>query len=279
MNIGFPVCETVQRRVSVRGYDGSKVSEALREQIQAYADSLQNPLGPKVRVKLIDKDTAAGGEKLGTYGIIKGTNLYFGTAVPKDEHALEALGYEVEQLVLYLTHLGLGTCWLGGTFNKGAFAKAMEVTQDEIFTIVSPVGYPAENLRLIERIMASSTKRESRQGWEVMFFDGDFQTPLTPEAAGEYRTALDMVRRAPSAVNKQPWRVVKQGGAFHFFEQHTMPAKEAGFVDLQRVDVGIAICHFHLTVLEQGLPGRLERVEHGIALPKGVDYITSWIGE
>lgn len=276
MNIGFPVRETVEKRISVRGYDGRKLSEEQKEQIRNYAAALQNPLGPKVRIELIERSTAANGEKLGTYGIIKGTDLYFGAAVPKDEHALEALGYDVEQLVLHLTHMGLGTCWLGGTFNKGAFAAAMNVSDDEIFPIISPVGYPAEKMRFIEKIMASSTKRERRMPWEELFFDGDFNTALTAENAGEYCRALELVRLAPSAVNKQPWRVVKQGSTFHFFEQHSLPDAD---VDLQRVDVGIAICHFHLTVLEQGLSGRFERVEPGFVLPKSTDYITSWIGE
>lgn len=275
MKVGFPVRETVEKRISVRGYDGKKVSEEIKRQIMDYADRLCNPLGPKVRIKLIEKSTAANGEKLGTYGIIKGTDLYFGAAVPRHEHALEALGYDVEQLVLYLTGLGLGTCWLGGTFNRSAFAAAMEVGEDEIFPIISPVGYPAEKMRLIEKIMASGTKRERRMPWDELFFDGDFGTVLTPENAGEYGRALDMVRLAPSAVNKQPWRVVKQGNTFHFFERHSL---SGGEVDLQRVDVGIAICHFHLTVLEQGLSGRFERVEPSFPLPENTDYIVSWIG-
>lgn len=275
MKVGFPVREMVEKRISVRGYDGKKVSEEIKRQIMDYADRLCNPLGPKVRIKLIEKSTAANGEKLGTYGIIKGTDLYFGAAVPRHEHALEALGYDVEQLVLYLTGLGLGTCWLGGTFNRSAFAAAMEVGEDEIFPIISPVGYPAEKMRLIEKIMASGTKRERRMPWDELFFDGDFGAALTPENAGEYGRALDMVRLAPSAVNKQPWRVVKQGNTFHFFERHSL---SGGEVDLQRVDVGIAICHFHLTVLEQGLSGRFERVEPCFPLPENTDYIVSWIG-
>lgn len=51
----------------------------------------------------------------------------------------------MEELILYATSLGLGTCWIGGTFKKGQFAKAMEVNQEEILPIISPIGYESEN--------------------------------------------------------------------------------------------------------------------------------------
>lgn len=274
MKFEYSVRETVEKRVSVRGYDGRKLSWSQKEEILCYADGLQNPLGPKTRIKLIEKSTAADGEKLGTYGIIKGTDLYFGAAVPAHECAPEALGYEVERLVLYLTAQGLGTCWLGGTFNKGAFAKAMELEENELFPIISPIGYPAEKMRLLEKIMASGTKRKQRMDWEQLFFDGDFGKPL--ERGGKWDFPLEMLRLAPSAVNKQPWRIVVEDNTVHFFEQHSL---SAGEVDLQRVDVGIAICHFHLAALEQGMTGRFERVKPTFRLPNNTDYITSWIGE
>ena len=94
---------------------------SVKEQILAYAESLHNPLGPKMKLQFIEKNLAPNGEKLGTYGIIKGASMYVGVTIPKEEYALEALGYEFEQLVLYATSLGLGTCWLGGTFNRSAF--------------------------------------------------------------------------------------------------------------------------------------------------------------
>lgn len=34
--------------------------------------------------------------------------------------------------------------------------------------------------------------------------------PLEKEEAGNYEAALEMVRIAPSASNKQPWRILKK---------------------------------------------------------------------
>ena len=84
-------------------------------------------------------------------------------------------------------------------------------------------------------------------------------------ASAEYALALDMLRLAPSASNKQPWRVVRDGDRWHFYCQRTPGYGRGGPVfsvlklaDLQRLDVGIAMCHFEQTLLAQGVQGKWE---------------------
>ena len=270
----------IRQRYSVRTYSSKQVDENLRTQIMEYAESIENPFGPDVRYKWLDKKQLPKGEKLGTYGIIQGTDLYLGTAVPEHENAMEALGYSFEKLVLHLTDMGLGTCWLGGTFNRKAFTEAMELKEGEIFCIVSPVGYPAEKKSLIEKMMRLGSKGDKRNGWEMHFFNGDFQTPLTKDDAGGYELPLEMVRLAPSAVNRQPWRIVMKDGAFHFFEKHTREDEVPAMIDMHRIDLGIAMCHFHMTVEELGSTGRFERMDVSDIEPAGnMSYIASWIVE
>lgn len=276
----FSIEKAVRDRYSVRTYDKQKVDHSVRDQIMDYAASLENPLGPKVRFKWIDKSVVPEGGKLGTYGIIRGAELYIGTAVPEDECAMEALGYDFEHLVLYMTSLGLGTCWLGGTFNRGAFADAMGLEEGELFPIVSPVGYPAKKRSLVESIMRKGAGADKRLPWEQMFFNNDFSTPLSKDEAGEYGYALEMVRLGPSAVNRQPWRIIRKDGVYHFYEKHTREGEEPGVIDMHRIDLGIAICHFHLALQEKGLSGRFEKLDTGdIELPGNMTYITSWIPE
>lgn len=54
---------------------------------------------------------------------------------------------------------------------------------------------------------------DTRFPFETLSFRNTFQEPLFPESAGRFRDALEMVRLAPSAGNKQPWRIVICGGA------------------------------------------------------------------
>ena len=275
-NNDFSVEHAVKKRYSVRSYEKRLMEKEVEEKLLAYADKLRNPLGPEVNIKLIKKNLASNGEKLGTYGVIKGAHTYLGVTVPDEEGALEALGYDFEQMVLYAASLGLGTCWLGGTFNRGAFAEAMQVREGELFPIVSPVGYPAEKKSILEQVMRRTTKADARLPWKELFFRNDFRTALAEKDAGEYRFPLEMLRMAPSAVNKQPWRVVITDHAVHFFEKHSM---KIGTLDMQRIDMGIAICHFHLAVLEQGGEGHFERKNPEISVPDQMSYIVSWIPE
>ena len=207
-NLPFNLIDAVNNRYSMRTFKSEPVNAETRQKILNYAEQISNPFGPKIRIKFIEKRTSANGEKLGTYGIIKNANLFLGVAIKNVEGAQEALGYEFEQLVLYMTSLGLGTCWIGGTFDKGAFAEAMKPEADEIFTIICPVGYGTGRKRFFEKIMRRNLKADSRLSWYKLFFKNDFETPLQAADCPDYEEALELVRQAPSAVNKHPWRVV-----------------------------------------------------------------------
>ena len=89
--VTFSVREAVEKRISVRTYDNQTLPQQLRDEILSYADAIRNPLGPKIRIQFIEKETRADGEKLGTYGIIKGAGLYLGVTVPDAEYAAEAV--------------------------------------------------------------------------------------------------------------------------------------------------------------------------------------------
>ncbi len=274
-NLPFNLIDAVNNRYSMRTFKSDTVNAETRQKILNYAEKITNPFGPEIRIKFIEKRTSANGEKLGTYGIIKNANLFLGVAIKKVEGAQEALGYEFEQLVLYMTSLGLGTCWIGGTFDKGAFAEAMKPEADEIFTIICPVGYGTGRKRFFEKIMRANLKADSRLSWDKLFFKNDFATSLQASDCPDYEEALELVRQAPSAVNKQPWRVVFDGKAFHFYEKHSMPAAEN--FDIQRVDMGIAFNHFELAAQEKGLAGHFEKLAPAIQAPENTEYITSWI--
>ena len=118
-----------------------------------------------------------------------------------------------------------------------------------------------------------------------MFFDGNFNTPLTPEKAGEFSTPLEMVRIGPSASNKQPWRIVKDGENWHFYLYHTPGYNERilnklfTVTDIQRLDMGIAMCHFEGTARELGLNGAWVVDEPDISKPDELmEYSVSWRG-
>ncbi len=280
MNINFSIEESVKKRYSVRNYKEQEVELDKRKAIESFVNSLDNPFGKKVNFHYLDNREMMNEEKLGTYGVIKGAMQYIGTTIKLEPMALEALGYELEAVILYLAHLELGTCWLGGTFNRKGFAKAMNIKEDEIFPIITPYGYAATKKHMKEIVMRKMIKADRRKEWNQLFYINDFQTPLTKEKAGDLEVPLEMVRLGPSASNKQPWRILIKDNACHFYEYKQPGYSDSFPYDIQRVDMGIAAAHFDFSVKEKGLKGYFDtECEPELELPDHMEYVFSWIRE
>lgn len=278
MNFKFSIEDTIKSRHSTRTYTDQLISVETREIINDYIQTLSNPFSIKVNFRLIESKTSANSEKLGTYGVIKGSTNYIGASVESSEFALEALGYEFEKLILYLTSLGLGTCWLGGTFNRSRFSKALELKENEIFPAISPFGYPSSKKRIADSLVRLSAKSDQRKPWSDLFFNRDFTQSLTSDVAGAYSFPLELLRLAPSASNKQPWRIVQDGTTYHFYESHAKGYGTHFGYDIQKVDLGIAACHFHLAALEKDLKGEFKKLQTPVLeVPEHTEYIFSWV--
>ncbi len=271
----FPVEQTVRARRSIRTYDRQPLNTQDKDSLFAYMETIANPFSVDIPFRYAQAATGEG-ERLGTYGVIKGATEFIGAAVTDGELVLEALGYSFERLILFATSLGLGTCWLGGTFHRGRFYEAMDVQPGQILPVISPIGYPAGQKRMIDSIFRTVAGSDRRKGWDELFFQNTFSYPLTRENAGEYSFPLEMLRLAPSASNHQPWRIVKVENAFHFYEMKAARTTAFGF-DMQRIDMGIAACHFHLAVLEGALPGHFERLNAAAPETATAQYAFSWV--
>lgn len=279
MKLNIPIEETIKKRVSTRTYDSKNLSKNDKEKLMNAISQLTNPFGENVRIHLIEKDIASNGEKLGTYGVVKGANTYLSLTVDKSEFGLIAAGYQFENLVLIATDMGLATVWLAATFSRAQFEKAMDIQKDELFPAISPIGYATGKKSITESLMRMTMKSDKRKSWDEIFFENSFENPLSKKAANEYARPLEMVRVAPSATNAQPWRVVKKQGSYHFFETHKSNASEDEKM-IKKVDLGIALSHFHQTAFEHGLTGHFEKQEDiKIDIPEHTNYIISWNSE
>jgi hypothetical protein len=277
---GKPVTEIITMRKSVRTYLDKPLTLDIRAKLMNFFPCLNGPFPVSIRFELVDSDIARNTSqaKLGTYGVIKGASTYLVAAVEKKDRNLEQFGYAFEKMVLFATSLGLGTCWLGGTFKIKEFAKAIDLKNYEILPCVSPVGYPGQRQSILEKMMRYSAGSENRKGWQELFFQEDFSHTLNQTESGEYQTPLEMLRLAPSASNKQPWRVIKDHNRFHFYLAHTKGYAKLLPLDLQKVDMGIAMCHFELTAKEMGMRGKWVCCDPGICTPDNTEYISTWYG-
>ena len=260
--------DAIKVRRSVRTYDGQTVDEDVLLQLLADTALCGNPFGIPVEFRFLNAND---------HGlvcpVVTGTDLYVGGKIKKVPHACAAFGYSFEQLVLKAQAMGLGTVWLGGTMNRAAFEKAMELGKDEMMPCATPLGYTAQKMSVRETVMRKAIRADERLPFEALFFDGDAATPLSQEKAGDLAVPLEMVRLAPSAVNKQPWRVIVCDGAAHFYCKRSK-GEGSGELDMQMVDMGIALCHFALAAQESGLDAEFVQADPHLATD--MEYVASY---
>lgn len=272
------VKEAVQDRVSIRSYEERSLTKEDKSKLMDFNASLTNPFGVDVKVQYISKDKGAEDVQLGTYGTIRGAKDFLAITVKDQPYAMEAVGYQFENLVLYATDMGLGTVWLAGTFNRKDFKNVIEISDEDLFPCICPVGYPGQKRSFIEKITRASLGSKKRKEWDKLFFLDDFSKSLTKEDAGRYTDALDMLRLAPSATNAQPWAVVKEGDKFHFFCNYKNSINN-DVKKIKHLDLGIALSHFHQTAMSDGLNGKLEVADIDFDVPENMHYIITYMAE
>ncbi|MGB7595677.1 MAG: nitroreductase family protein [Erysipelotrichaceae bacterium] len=276
MNYQTSVIELIKTRKSVRTYEDKKIDTNSLQTLKKFISEINKQSKIKARYVIADNaDTKKGtAVKLGTYGVISGADMFIVGIIDKDEKDTAEFGYQFEKIILCATDLGLSTCWLGGTFNKGSFERSVELGDNEIIPIVSPVGYGKGKRKLLESAMRSLAGSDQRKPWSEIFFNKDSSIALSESDAGNYALTLEMTRLAPSASNKQPWRVIMAHNRFDFYLART-PGYGSLTFDLQKNDVGIAMCHFELSALELGLKGNW-KTYGSIETNANWEYVSTW---
>ena len=266
------VAEVIRSRRSVRTFDKTEIRAEDTQKIMDFAGKAENPYGLAVTWRLLDAK-----EHGLSSPVIVGTDTYIAGKMDRVPHAEEAFGYSFEEIVLFAESIGVGTTWIAGTMDRKAFEQAMELTGDEVMPCVSPLGYPAAKMSVREKMMRKGIKADTRFDFGDLFFDGSFDKPLTPETAGRLTDALEAVRLAPSAVNKQPWRVVVCGDKAHFYEKRSKGYVAENGWDLQKIDLGIALCHFEEAAKECGIDVSFEINDPQIPMKEELPYIATWV--
>ena len=283
----YPVKKIINIRTSSRTYIQKRIETDKLEMLKKFiSENRDCPFDSESRFEIVfakgqNKDELKG---LITYGFIKNAPAFIIGAIKNSPKNLEDFGYLMERIILFATDIGLGTCWLGGTFSKSNFSQKILLQDDELLPAIAAIGYKTEKIGTIDSIIRMIAGSKNRLPWENLFFEKKLGNVLPIKNAGSYVFALEMVRLGPSASNKQPWRILKepQKNIFHFILERTKnynrTQKIMNTADLQRIDMGIAMCHFELTAREKGLSGNWLIIKKGIEnLSLDNEYIVSWV--
>ena len=266
--------EIIRNRKSVRTYKEQQIPEQTLNQVRDYLKHDTGLFEVPVAFSILNAREAGVSSP-----VILGADTYVAGKCRKQKNAELSFGYAFEKFILYATSLGLGTVWLAATIDRKAFEKAVQLKKDEVMPAVTPLGYAAEKRSIRESMMRKGMKSDSRLPFEELFFHDNFQKTLKESDAGIWQLPLEMVRLAPSATNKQPWRVVAEKDRVHFYEKKTPGYAKESTGDIQKVDLGIALCHFEIAAEERGIKGRFIQEDPGIQTSEDTEYIATYVLE
>jgi nitroreductase len=282
MAFGVPVTDLVRRRYSCRSFAGRALEPGTLSKLEAFPAGLELPFRSRLRFGVID-GKAVRAQSLfstGSYGLIKGARFYLAALAGRsDPRRWEDIGFALEAAVLLAAALGVGSCWIGGVFDRRNFGRALGILPGEQLPAVVAVGWPAARPSLRERVVRWGARGKTRKEAGDLFFSQDWRSPLAIGGLGHWAQVLECVRLGPSASNKQPWRIVRRDEAFHFFlDRDKAYSSLMPLADLQRIDLGIAMCHFQLAAVELGLQGEWSPHEpHVPGTPANYEYIASFL--
>ena len=278
MTTDIPVQELIEKRCSWRSFSGAPLPSGARQKLEAFlAAPGTPPFGSQIRFGLVDGGVDGASRVPGTYGVIRGARDFIVGVVKPGNRALEDYGFLFEKAVLLATGLDLGTCWMGGTLKHTVFAHKIGLSNDEVLPCICPVGVRSARRTMLDSVFVAGAGSKKRKDWEELFFEASFAKPMDKENAGGYALPLEMVRQAPSASNRQPWRIVCRDKAFHFFLTRNKTYKHLFKADLQRIDMGIAMCHFDLAARQAGLEGQwVDSNPELPSMPERTEYTATW---
>lgn len=206
MNMRYTL-EQLQQRHSVRKYADRQVPADILAILEREVAEI-NAAYSGIRFSLVIDNGEAFGSFKKTYGQFKGVKNYLvgvvDTLVADSE---EIAGFAGEQFCMLAVVNGLGTCFVGATYDPAKVQVNLSATEKISFLI--PFGYEDENGpgfvgKLVQRVAhANSLKPEQFYDPGLAFFN-------LQEAMGRMSdlfTGLQALECAPSGMNKQPARV------------------------------------------------------------------------
>lgn len=254
--------ETIRRRFSIRHYQSKPVPEEILKAVEKSGEAslaLDGSIGARFHLiregKLVAEQMTfqTGGRWL--FG--SAPHFIIATSEEKPLFMMNT-GFRMEQVILFATAQGLGTCWIGGLFTEKRIGAFLGLAKSERVIALTPLGYPDTSSygRAIHTVVHfGGPDIRRRKPLEQIVFGSQWGAPLETKDE-ELLEVLECTRLAPSWTNSQPWRFLVDG-------REIIALADASGRNLSvrdgkhyyRLDVGIAMSHFFLAARELGWKG------------------------
>ncbi len=242
-------------RKSSRDYIMEELDPVLLENLIKYtgfASLLQEEY--KVRFKILN-NVAADNESLSNLSV-KAPYYLLIASDEKDGHWLN-VGYVMEQISLYLTTKGIGSCFLGLPRHKR--------------TKLANMDYPVSFVMAFGKTKGNVYRDQKK----AKRFGENFLCSIKADLPNSIKSMLKAARLAPSTLNSQPWRFVAYDNRIHIFARKDFMSNHI-FRNQRDISMGIMLSHMMLTSEELWVDISIE-TQDSIAEKefKKNEYITS----
>ncbi|GBU27588.1 nitroreductase [Treponema sp. R8-4-B8] len=213
--------EAIYFRHSVRSYTDKEIEGETLEQLKNTIDKCNSESG--LNIQLCLNEPQAFSSLMAKYGKFKNAKNYIALVGKNDGQLDEKIGYYGEIIVIKAQQLGLNTCWVAMTYNKGKCAA--KVKPGEKLLLVISVGFGESN----------GVPHKTKPIEKLCTVSGNI-----PDW---FKKGIEAVQLAPTAMNQQKFSFELNGNT-------VKTASGSGFYT--KVDLGIAKYHFEIGAGKNG---------------------------
>lgn len=219
----------LKQRHAVRSYTSEPLPKDAVNKLRAEI-SMTNSHESGLRFQLVfdDPEPLAGWSR--GYGVFSNPRNFMVAVVDKAAADVwERAGYFAERFAIKAVSLGLGTCFVSGTFDRDKIPAQLRAGETIAFIVL--FGCPAEKTRPVGKLMAKIAHIKSMKAED--FFEPRSQLAEAGASHHDLRDGLEAVACAPSAMNRRPVRLYTD-------ERNQVRAKVDGDKRDLLIDLGIA---------------------------------------
>ena len=259
--------DAIKRRKSVRTYPGSELSDSSIKELRELLNEDRNfQPGVDTGYHLIEngqefQESLSG--VIADYGKVRAPHYIVLTAEEKEGSFVE-VGYRYEFVVLSLTAKEIGTCWIGKGFGSEELKGYVDLPPNQTPRALIACG-PVQESKM-ERI-----EEPNRKGLDYFLVEGE-----AGELDDKSLDVIDNLRRAPSSINSQPWRVLIDGRFFHLYisSRNYLARKFVkSLSEMNKIDAGIGLAH--LKVAGGHHWDEVEIIKRDHPEKRGLEYVGS----
>lgn len=191
----------LQNRHSVRAFSNQPLTQEIIDELNAEI-TMVNTTEAGMHFQLCINDDKPFKGFTRSYGFFRNPKNYIACVIDKTyPNAFQRAGFFAQQIVMKAVSLGLGTCYVGGTYNAKNVSARVRVGQELPFIIL--LGYSEEDKTTFIAKLAKKMIK-GREYTPTDYLDTAFPIDIVCAKFPMLYQALEAVACAPSSYNKRP---------------------------------------------------------------------------